>query len=449
MRPLWACVIAALSFSFAIGFLIHLGKDEQLLFAGLLKLDQNSWLLSQVILGLSVIVLFLFVGKPQSLVNHKYFSEFIFLFMNSVVGLCLITWSYSFISAFVAIEYISLCFYVMIPLSSNKETSIESGIKYFVLGSIGAAIFLLGIALTYIASNALDFGTLLSYSQFLIQNNRLFILGLGLVCIALLFKIAIFPFQFWLPDVYQGSSTSLVAFMSSTVKVAVFILILRLIFYGGQITHMGHSLFYLFQFLAIISLILGNTLALFQSNFKRLLIYSSIGHASYMLMPVLNPTIFSVSGLFYYLITYSVLNIGALACSMLMEKDQVTGFSIDRLKGLFYKKPAFAITLSWFLINLAGIPPSAGFFSKLFIFESLVQRQLWWMLLWGVIGSVVGLIYYLKPIALMFSKDESSDTSFEHSPWIAACIWILLLASIILTGGAGWIYTLLSSLWTS
>ncbi len=450
MRPFWACMIAFLSFSFSIGALLFLGSGDQLLFSDLLRFDRNSWLLSQIILLISILILFLFLGKYKHLVDANYFSEFIFLFMNSVLGMCLITWSNNLISAFIAIEYISLCFYVMIPLSSNRETSIESGLKYFVLGSVGAAFFLLGIAFTYIAAHSLDFSTLLNSSQFLIQNNRLFILGLGLICTALLFKVAIFPFQFWLPDVYQGSSTALVAFMSTAVKVASFILLLRLVFYGGYITHAGHSLFYLFQWLAIISLILGNTLALFQDNFKRLLIYSSIGHASYMLMAILNPTVFSVAGLFYYLITYAFINIGALSCSMFMEGDQITGYSLNRLKGLFYRKPFYAVVLSWFLINLSGIPPSAGFFSKLFIFESLVQKQLWWMLFWGVIGSTVGLVYYLKPLALMFLKNEENDsTPFESSPWISACVWISLICSLVLTFGAGWIYTLFSQLWIS
>ena len=450
MRPLWACMISFLSFSFSILALQFLGYNEQLLFSELFRLDQSSWLSSQLILIISIFILFLFLGKYKYLVDEKYFSEFIFLFMNSVLGMCLITWSNSLISAFVAIEYISLCFYVMIPLSSNQETSIESSLKYFVLGSVGAALFLLGIALTYISAHSLDFGTLLNNSQFLIHNNRLFILGLGLICTALLFKVAIFPFQFWLPDVYQGSSTALVAFMSTAVKAATFILLLRLVFFGGFITHSGQSLFYLFQWLAIISLILGNSLALFQDNLKRLLIYSSIGHASYMLMALLNPNVFSISSLFYYLITYAIVNIGALACTMMIEGDQIEGYSMNRLKGMFYKKPIFSLVFSWFLINLAGLPPSAGFFSKLFIFESLVQKQLWWMLFWGVVGSIIGLAYYLRPLALIFLKNEDNDSgspSFENLPWVCACVVALFLCSLGLTVGAGWVYQLLAELW--
>ena len=448
MRPFWVCTIAFLFFVLSIGTLQFLGYNNQLLFSDLFRLNQSAWLFSQVILGIAIFVLLLFLGQHKYVVDKKYFSEFIFLFMNSVLGMCLIAWSNSFISAFVAIEYISLCFYVMIPLSSNQETSIESGLKYFVLGSVAAALFLLGIAFVYISAHSLNFENLMKNSQFLIENSRMFVLGLGLIFSALLFKVAIFPFQFWLPDVYQGSSTALVAFMSTAVKVATFFLLLNITFFGGVIMHPGQSLFDLFQWLSIISLILGNTLALFQNNLKRMLIYSSIGHASYMLMAFLNPNVFSISSLFYYLIAYAVINVGALACTMMMEGNQMTGYSMDRLKGLFYKKPFFSLIFSWFLINLSGLPPSAGFFAKLFIFESLVQKQLWWMLFWGVIGSVVGLVYYLKPLALMFLKDEKND-SFENSPWICACAVTLFVCSIGLSVGAGWIYQLLAHMWIS
>ena len=446
MRPLWVISVAFVSFCFAIIAMISIGYQNQLVFANLLRLDQPAWLFSIALLLMGIMTLPLLLGKKNHVVADKFFSEFVFLFMNSVLGLCLITWSNNLISVFISIEYISLCFYLMIPLAKDRVSSIEAGLKYFVLGSVAAAILLLGLSFVYISAGSFDFNVILHHSQVLIQNNRLFVLGLSCICIALLFKVAIFPFQFWLPDVYQGSTTPLAAFMSSAVKASVLILLLKLVFFGGFITHSGQSLMVLFQWLAILSLIVGHVSALFQDNFKRLLIYSSIGHAGYIIMNLLNPDLFSVSSLFFYLISYGVIQIGAMAHIMFFEGEKTTGHSIQSLKGLFKHKPFYALSITWFLLNLAGIPPTAGFFAKLFVFEALVQKGLWWMLFWGVIGSAIGLAYYLKPIILMFTPSQE-PVQFEKLPWVKTVIVILLFISFYLSFGAGLIHDWMTQLW--
>lgn len=449
MRPLWVISVAFVSFCFSIIALVSLGYTNQLVFSNLLRLDQPAWLFSIALLFMGIMTLHLLLGKKNHVVHDKFFSEFVFLFMNSVLGLCLITWSNNLISAFIAIEYISLCFYLMIPLAKDRLSSIEAGLKYFVLGSVAAAILLLGISFVYISSGSFDFNVILHHSQVLIQKNRLFVLGLSFICIALLFKVAIFPFQFWLPDVYQGSATPLAAFMSSAVKASVLILLLKLVFFGGFITHSGQSLTVLFQWLAILSLIVGHVSALFQDNFKRLLIYSSIGHAGYIIMNLLSPDLFSVSSLFYYLISYGVIQIGAMAHIMFFEGEETTGHSMQSLKGLFKHKPFYALSLTWFLLNLAGIPPTAGFFAKLFVFEAVIQKGLWWMLFWGVVGSAVGLAYYLKPIILMFTLPEKEkEVQFEKLPWVTTVIVILLFFSLYLSFGAGLLHDWITQLWS-
>ena len=446
MRPLWTASVAFISFCFSIIAMVSIGYENRLVFSNLLRLDQPAWLFSIVLLFMGIMTLPLLLAKNNHVVNNKFFSEFIFLFMNSVLGLCLITWSNNLISAFISIEYISLCFYLMIPLAKDRVSSIEAGLKYFVLGSVAAAILLLGLSFVYVSAGSFDFNVILRHSQFLIQNNRLFILGLSCICIALLFKTAIFPLQFWLPDVYQGSATPLAAFMSAAVKASVLILLLKLVFFGGFITHSGHSLMVLFQWLAILSLIVGHVSALFQDNFKRLLIYSSIGHAGYIIMNLLIPNLFSVSSLFYYLLSYGVIQLGAMAHIMFFEGTKTTGHSLQSLKGLFSHKPVYALSLTWFLLNLAGVPPTAGFFAKLFVFETLVQKGLWWMLFWAVLGSIVGLAYYLKPIVLMFSA-KADTQQFERLPWVTSLIVILFLISLDLSFRAGLIHDWMTQLW--
>ena len=409
------------------------------LFDKLLRLDPFSEIVTYLLIAMGLCTLPLLLAKKNHVVSDRFFSEYIFLFMNGVLGLLLLAWSNHLVTAFVAVEHFSLCFYLMIPLARDRVPSMESALKYFILGSVAACIFVLGIALIYSANGALDFITLLEQSKTLTEASRFFLLGVSFVCVAALFKVAIFPFQFWLPDVYQGSATPLTGFMASAVKISVFLFFLRFLSFSETIVHSELAISALFQWLAVGSILIGNISALMQKNLKRMLIYSSIAHAGYMMMIFLNIDALSIASLIYYLVFYGVVNFGAMAILMFFERDQITGIQVDDLKGLSYKKPAYAFVLTWFLLNLAGLPPTAGFFAKVFIFESLVGVNLLWMLFWAIIGSALGLFYYLRPIVRIYTPADGN--MFKNNEWVAGCVIILFIFSILLVLFTGPFYT--------
>lgn len=218
----------------------------------------------------------------------------------------------------------------------------------------------------------------------------------------------------------------LTGFMAGAVKVSVFIFLLKII------SEIKIDMMFLFQWLAVLTLIVGHVSALFQKNLKRMLIYSSLAHAGYIMMVILHSDLFSVSSLVYYLIFYSVTNLGALTFVMFLEKDQITGVQTASIKGLYKSHLMYAFIFMWFLLNLAGFPPTAGFFAKVFILESLIQQDQLWMVFWLIIGSVVSLYYYLRPCALMFMGEPNSSLSFIKNFWVNSAFIIQFLLTVYL-----------------
>ena len=442
-KPIFLILFAGFSFCFSLLTLYFIRFDDQeVLFSGLFMTDAVSWSASFIILTLALLALPLFLVKKGAVSSPRFFSEFIFLFMNSVLGLLLAVWSSHFASAFIAVEHLSLCFYLMIPMAKDGAVSIESGIKYFILGSVAACLFLLGIAFVYLSSGKLNFYEILPQSELLAKNGYVFLLGMAFILIGLLFKVSIFPFQFWLTDVYQGSSTALAGFMASAVKASLFVLLLKMMLFFGPSE--SHELLTLLKWLSVLTLLIGHTSALLQNNFKRLLIYSSIAHAGYLIMALFNMSLLSVSSLLYYLAVYGAVNLGAFIFVLIFEGGSTKGGEVSDLKGLYLKKPAYALLLTWFLLNLAGVPPSAGFFAKLFIFESLAEKEYWWLLLWAVLGGAVSLYYYLKPLVFMYGP-PAENTNLIDSKWAGAVLWLCFFVSILLLLSPGLLYDWLSA----
>ena len=447
MRRFITSSIAFMGFLFSSVSLVFLEFKPQFLFSSLLRLDQFSWITTHILVLLSVLTLPLFLSKKNHIVSDKNFSEYIFLFMNSVVGLILLVWSNNLLASFIAVEHFSLCFYLMIPLARDRMSSIESGLKYFVLGSTAGVIFLLGIALIYIAMGSLNFSILFSQSEILSSISPIFLLGFALICLAVLFKVSIFPFQFWLPDVYQASATPLAGFMAGAVKASVFVFLLKFIFFGGFVSQGDMKITSLLEWLAVLSFLVGHISALTQKNLKRLLIYSSIAHAGYIITALLNPSLFSVSSLIYYIVFYGVINFGALTFVMFFEGDKITGMEIQDLSGLYKTHPFYAVIFSWFLLNLAGLPPTAGFFAKFFIFESLVQKSKLWLLFWAVIGSALALYYYLKPLVVMYSDSSNQKPIFKNNIWMTGCFIAQFIISIVLMIFVGGVHEWIVHFW--
>jgi NADH-quinone oxidoreductase subunit N len=344
--------------------------------------------------------------------SGEQFSELVFLTLNSIVGMMVLVSAVDLLMVFIGLETMSLSLYLMIAMSHEQRLSKEAAFKYFILGSLASAIFLYGIALIFATCNTTYIPEIISKTEALVDSSRLFLFGCTLVILGFCFKVSIAPFHAWTPDVYQGAPTPHTAFMATAVKAVSFAAFLRII--STKVLVGSENLFDFLQWLAVATMLIGNLAAIMQSNLKRMLAYSSIAHSGYILVGVITTGIsdrisFGASGVIFYLISYSIMTLGSFAIITLLEKTENTAVTVNDLAGLAKKRPGMAFCLTLFMLSLAGVPPTVGFFGKLYLFTSAIGEGLIWLAIWGVINSVISAYYYLRPIVMMYMRDGSVD----------------------------------------
>ena len=420
---------------FVLSFLIFLGasldSESTFIFSKTLIFDGLSYYASVLVVFFTIGVLFLSQSHPAL---KEQFLEHLFLVLNACIGMLVLIWSNDLIVSFVGIELMSLAFYVLAGLSLEQKLSKEAAFKYFILGSLGSAIFLYGVALIYGAVNSTSISDLTQLSSSTAIKDPVFLIGLSLLVCGLFFKVSLFPFHTWVPDVYQGSPTPVTAFMSTAGKLAPFILFLRI---AG--TDVFTPLFIdIMQWLAVLTMLIGNIAALRQDAMKRILAYSSIAHSGYLMLGVIALSLESSQGMgaasvLFYFVAYGMMNIGAFAFVHLLESTEQSLVTVDDLKGLSQKRPYMALALTICLLSLAGIPPTIGFFSKFYIFSAALSQGLVWLTVWAVINSVISLYYYLRPILNMYMM--KSDHRINENSDVLVKYVFLTSASLILVFG--------------
>ena len=334
------------------------------------------------------------------------------MFSHALLGVYVFCLAQDLLTAFIGLELASLVLYLLIALAPKELLSLEASIKYFILSSFAGVLFLYGLSFLFGVSGDL------TVDAFEVQGNQLhrfFFLGLGFLLAGLLFKMSIFPFQFWLPDVYQGALTPVTSFMATGLKSAVILFIGRVGFPVFANEKAGMLLLGL-GVLSVLTALFGNILALGQNFLKRLIAFSSLGHSGYLLMALVG--IFSLKKpdffpLFYYLIAYIFMTGGALTAIQCLEQKNSQP-ELKDLQGLFKTNPVFASTLSMFLLGLAGMPPLFGFFAKAALFQPLIAAGHWWILFWAIIASAIGLYYYIKPLTHMCQGERTLSLTL---PW--------------------------------
>jgi NADH-quinone oxidoreductase subunit N len=325
---------------------------------------------------------------------------------------------------------------LMIAMSHEERLSKEAAFKYFVLGSFASAIFLFGVSFIFGSTGTTNILNFIEQAPVLIQNNLIFLFGISLVIIGFCFKVSIAPFHAWTPDVYQGSPTPLTAFMATAVKVVSFAAFLRII--ATRSLTSSVNLFDVLQWLAVLTMIVGNLAAIVQSNLKRMLAYSSISNSGYILIGVITAGIsgeaaFGASSVIFYLLSYSLMTLGAFAVAGMMERTDSHVINTEDLAGFAKNHPALAMCFTVFMISLAGIPPTFGFFGKFYLFSAAIGEGLLWMALWGVINSVISVYYYLKPIVVMYMKDGEAQVSAVSLN--ATTVTVFVMAFFVVTLG--------------
>jgi NADH-quinone oxidoreductase subunit N len=439
-EPTVSMVMAALGTVGAVvaaGVFLFEQKEPYFAFSKALIFDGVSVLSTVIIAAITFFAIV--TARENKATNGPHFSEFLFLLLNSAIGMMVMAWSNDLIITFIGIELMSLCLYLVIALSREAKLSKEAAFKYFVLGSFASAIFLYGIAFIYGVTGTTYLDKVVEAAPQLISENRLFLVGVVFAILGFCFKAAIVPFHAWAPDVYEGSPTPVTGFMATGVKLVTFVAFLRLVRGDYLSVESTHELVDLLQWLAVITMCVGNIAAIIQSSLKRMLAYSSIAHSGYVLIGVIAAAVGGEGwrgdfGVIYYVLAYTIMTLGAFGFVCLLEKREGDIILVDDLKGLAKRNPAAALMFALFLLSLAGIPPLVGFFGKFFLFSAAIKQGLFWLAFWGAINSVISAYYYLRPIMLMYMKDESGADVNAQSTHMTQILVGLMAALVVVLG---------------
>lgn len=364
------------------------------------------------------------------------FSELVFLTLSSALGMLILVSAADLLMIFIGLELMSLSLYLMIGMSHEDKLAKEAALKYFVLGGFASAIFLYGVAFIFGSTGSTNILDFIENARSLVGSSRLFLFGITFAIVGFLFKVSIAPFHAWTPDVYQGAPTPMTGFMATAVKTVSFAALLRII--ATRSLEGSQNLFDVLQWLAVITMIVGNVAAIMQNNLKRLIAYSSVAHSGYILVGIIAAGVsevgsFAASGVIFYLISYGLMTLGCFAIVSMLEKSENTIVNVDDLAGLAQRRPLIALCFTVFLLSLAGIPPTVGFFGKFYLFNAAIGEGLLWLAVWGVVNSVISVYYYLRPIVVMYMKEGEAEVA-DHSLNATTVTVLVSAAFIILLG---------------
>jgi NADH-quinone oxidoreductase subunit N len=373
---------------------------------GMFELDRMAQILKVVTL---LIVAVVFVYSTDYLRRRRILKgEYYVLGMFATLGAMVLISAGNLITLYLGLELMSLCLYAMVAFDRDSGIAAESAIKYFVLGSMASGTLLYGMSIVYGISGSLDLAVIsLAVHQGLAGNVGL-IFGISFLIVGIGFKLGAVPFHMWIPDVYEGSPTCVTVFIGTASKLAAFALAMRLLpeALGGSQVAWSQML----VVLAVLSMAIGNIVAIAQSNLKRMLAYSTISHIGYVLLGILAGTVQGYQAAMFYMISYVLVAAGAFGMILLLARQ---GFEADKLedfKGLFSRSPWFAGMMSILMFSLAGLPPFIGFWAKLGVVQSVLAVNMTWLAVVAVLFSVVGAYYYLRVVKLMWF-DEATDTT--------------------------------------
>ncbi|UFQ95925.1 NADH-quinone oxidoreductase subunit NuoN [Pseudomonas wenzhouensis] len=354
---------------------------------------------------------------------------YLLVLLSAAGGLVLVS-AQHLAGLFIGLELLSVPTYGMIAYAFFNKRSLEAGIKYMVLSAAGSAFLLFGMALLYAESGNLGFADI--GATLMRESSQLVQIGIGMMLIGLAFKLSLVPFHLWTPDVYEGAPAPVAAFLATASKVAVFAVLLRL--YQISPAMSGGWLSDLLTLIAIASILFGNLLALLQNNLKRLLGYSSIAHFGYLLVALVASKGLAVEAVGVYLATYVLTSLGAFGVITLMSTPY-SGRDADALyeyRGLFWRRPYLTAVLTVMMLSLAGIPLTAGFIGKFYVIAAGVEAQLWWLLGAMVLGSAIGVFYYLRVMVTLFMREPNMHRHDAPFDWGQGAGGIMLLVVALL-----------------
>jgi NADH-quinone oxidoreductase subunit N len=436
-------LLAAFGLAASLGLTIYQSGMSVKGFSDMVALDGFSTYLNalQLVCGLLGIALAYAYVKRMGLERGEYYTLLLF----SIVGMMLMAQATDLIVVFIALEMLSIPLYVLAAFNRTQAASEEAGLKYFLLGAFSTGFLVYGITLVYGATGSTNLYGIVEYLK-VNEPGALLTIGAALILVGFGFKVAAVPFHMWTPDVYQGAPTAVTGFMSSGAKIAGFAALLR-VFATAFPALSSHNMTDIFQALAVVTMIGGNLLAVSQTDIKRMLAYSSIGHTGYILMAFVaygNPEVASVSiaaGLFY-LVAYAITNFGAWGVVIALEQPDGKGLQISDYSGLFWKKRGLALAMTVFMLSLIGFPPTIGMVGKFYLFRAAIQGGYTGLAIIGVLASLVSAYYYLRVVVNMFMREGEQSSTPDF--WLDLTWGAAALGTVAISFVPGWLFALAS-----
>ncbi len=394
--------------SLLITLLIVAGSSNmtEYAFNGIYISDALSNLLKLFVLSIIFVV---FVYSREYLNDRNIFKgEFYVLGLFATLGMLMMISAAHFLSLYLGLELLSLSLYAMVAFDRDNARASEAAMKYFVLGAIASGMLLYGMSMVYGMTGSLNIAEVAKAISAQSEMNTVLVFGLVFMVIGLAFKLGAVPFHMWLPDVYDGSPTTVTSFLATAPKIAGFAMIVRLLIEGlGSLQSDWQGMMVI---LAVLSMGLGNVVAIAQTSLKRMLAYSTISHVGFILLGLLAGTADGYSAALFYTLVYAIMSLGAFGMILLLTRRGFEADTLNDFKGLNQRSPWFAFIMLSIMFSMAGVPPAVGFWAKLGVISAVIDINMLWLALVAVFFSVVGVFYYLRVVKVMYF-DEPEDTS--------------------------------------
>jgi NADH-quinone oxidoreductase subunit N len=394
---------------------------------GVIRADNFTLFINLVLCVVGVLTMLLSSGvvERENLPAGEYYALTLF----AICGMMMMAAATDLLVIFIALEIFSLAVYVLTGIRRSSATSAEAAFKYFLLGSFSSAFFLYGVAFTYAVAGSTrleQIGTALS-TQAAGAPPTLALLAVGLLAVGFAFKVSAVPFHMWTPDAYEGAPTIVTAFMSTGVKAAAFAAFARV--FLSPLEPLQGQWIPALSVIAAATMIVGTVVGVVQTNIKRMLAYSSIAHAGYLLLGIIAANSTGKSAILFYLLAYAVTNLGALGIVAILGTQQNEHDELRDFAGLWRSRPALAALMTIFLLSLGGFPPTAGFIGKWYIFTAAVQEGHYWLAIIGVLTSVVSVFFYLRIVVMMYMSESAPEIDSMRPRVSATAVAGLILAT--------------------
>ena len=401
-----------------------LGIQKTLLFNSSVVIDYLSSFMKIVTLLAAFLVLVISSNYLKTLKIFK--IEYPILILSSVLGMMIMISSNDLIVFYMGLELQSLALYVLATFNRDQLKSSEAGLKYFVLSALSSGLLLYGCSLIYGFTGSTNFNIIANQLN---SNEYAITFGIVFILVGLAFKISAVPFHMWAPDVYEGSPTSVTLFFTMVPKIAALTVFIRFLYV--PFLNLIDQWQIILIFLSIASMLFGAIAAIGQTNLKRLIAYSSIGHVGYTLAGVATGSNDGIQSSVIYITIYILMNLGLFSCLLMMKRNNKYFEDIEDLSGLSKNHPLMSLSLLVILFSLAGIPPLAGFFAKFYIFKSVLEQSMYFLAIVGLLSTVVAAFYYLRIIKIMYFDKEKEKYDTDHSLWLKFSLMFSTLLILI------------------